>query len=163
MLKEHILFSHVVWNAAGTAFKGGLSVTLWFQCLYCPLTFPPSLLYDHMKSGLLSMLNIGSALSLSTLAPRNRHVPCFLPPFSYILVTCPPGIFLLPPCLLLSQLSQEFSEAAYMRLCHTWVRGRQAVGSLPPLTVCGRSLPYKWLQQFLRTDYLTIEGKNVPL
>lgn len=87
MLKEHILFSHLVWNAAGTAFKGGLSVTLWLQCL-CPLTFPPSLLYDHMKSGLLSMLNIGSALSLSTLAPRNRHVPCFLPPFSYILVTC---------------------------------------------------------------------------
>lgn len=36
------------------------------------------------------MLNIGSALSLSTLAPRNRHVPCFLPPFSYILVTRPP-------------------------------------------------------------------------
>ena len=60
-------------------------------------------------------------------------------------------------------MEQEFSEAAYMRLCHTWVRGRQAVGSLPPLTVCGRSLPYKWLQQFLRTDYLTIEGKNVPL
>lgn len=36
-----------------------------------------------MKSGLLSMLNIGSALSLCSLTSRNRHVPCFLPPFSY--------------------------------------------------------------------------------
>ena len=116
-----------------------------------------------MKSGLLSMLNIGSALSLSTLSPRNRHVPCFLPPFSYILVTCPPEIFLLPPYLLLSQLSQEFSEAAYIGLRHTWVRGRQTVDCLPPLTVCGRSLPCKWFQQFLRTDHLTIEGGNVPL
>lgn len=163
MSKEYILFSHLVWNATDTAFKGELSVTLWFECLCCPLTFSIILLYYHMKSCLLSMLNIGSALSLSSLTPRNRHVPCFLPPFSYILVTCPPGIFLLPPYLLLSQLSQEFSEAAYTWLCHTWVRGRQAVDHLPRLIVCGCSLPYRWLQQFLRTDHLTIEEKNVPL
>lgn len=52
-------------------------------------TFPPSLLYDHMKSGLLSMLNIRFCIVLVHLAPRNRHVPCFLPPFSYILVLSP--------------------------------------------------------------------------
>lgn len=99
-------------------------LVIWMALLPSHLFLPHCTLPSHEIWS--STLNLGSSLPLSSLPARKRHVPCFVPHFSYFLVIHPLRTFLLPRYLLLSELSQEFSEDGCTWLCHTWFGERQA-------------------------------------
>lgn len=143
-MKEHTLFSPLLWNPADTASEGMISVTLQFERLCCPITFSSFiLLYHPMTSGPPPILNLGSAWSLSSLTPRKRNVPCFLPP-SLFLFSChlPLWTFLLPPYLPQAEMSNEFLEDGCPRLSNTWIR-KKAEDWLPTFDSLWEFSPYK--------------------